>query len=174
MTDENQMKLKEVRPTTTRSPTSDNPRARPVAHRLTTIPDLFEDKFEFIDDIHGQVYLNRLERDVVDSPEFQRLFRLSQLGFVDLVYPTANHTRAVHSIGACHLTKGLVERLNQNNEALERKGFAGPKSVPRISNAEKVLISLGGLLHDISHGPFSHDIEKKTHHVVLDEKRRHH
>ncbi|HEY6803736.1 MAG TPA: HD domain-containing protein [Pyrinomonadaceae bacterium] len=132
--------------------------------------DLFEDRFEFIDDVHGQIYLNMLERDVVDSREFQRLFRLSQLGFVDLVYPTANHTRGVHSIGACHLSKRLVERLNDNNYALARKGFAGSQNVPEISQVEKVLISLGGLLHDISHGPFSHDIEKKTHHVFFDEE----
>jgi HD superfamily phosphohydrolase len=134
--------------------------------------DLFEDRFEFIDDVHGQVNLNRLERDVVDSPEFQRLFRLSQLGFVDLVYTTANHTRAVHSIGACFLAKGLVDRLNKNTQARVGKGIVGFQNVPQISRAEKVLISLGGLLHDISHGPFSHDIEKKTHHVFLDEKKR--
>src|SRR3972149_2313404 len=42
--------------------------------------EAFDDEFEFVDDIHGQVHLNRLERDVVDTPEFQRLFRLSQLG----------------------------------------------------------------------------------------------
>ena len=60
----------------------------------------FDDDFEFLDDIHGTIHLNRVETDVVDSPEFQRLFRLGQLGFVDLVYPTANHTRATHSIGA--------------------------------------------------------------------------
>ena len=55
--------------------------------------DLFTDEFEFQDDVHGSIFLNRLERDAVDSPEFQRLFRLGQLGFVDLVYPTANHSR---------------------------------------------------------------------------------
>jgi hypothetical protein len=45
-------------------------------------------------------FLNSVERDAVDTPEFQRLFRISQLGFVDLVYQTANHTRGIHSIGA--------------------------------------------------------------------------
>ena len=61
--------------------------------------------------------------------------------------------------------------LNRNNSLLKQKGYAA-SDVPIISAAEKVLISLGGLLHDISHGPFSHDIEKKTHHVFNDEKGR--
>lgn len=121
----------------------------------------FEDRFEFYDDVHGSIGVSKLERDAIDSPEFQRLFRLGQLGFVDLVFPTANHTRGVHCIGACHIAKDLVEHLNCNNAKRE-------SSSPRISEAERVLIGLGALLHDIPHGPFSHDIEKKSHQLFLD------
>lgn len=126
----------------------------------------FVDEFEFEDDIHEHVLVNRLERDVVDAPEFQRLFRLEQLGFVDLVYHTANHTRGEHSIGTCAVSKRLVDNLNKNNRRfskLRKSHCADTTQVPRISLAERVLISLGALLHDVSHGPFSHDIEKKTH-----------
>ena len=120
--------------------------------------DIFADEYEFQDDVHGPIRLNRVERDLVDTPEFQRLFRLGQLGFVDLVYPTANHTRGVHSIGACHWAKKLADTLNGN---------AGQRSygAPLISRGERALIGIGGLLHDIPHGPFSHDIEKKTHYI---------
>jgi len=119
--------------------------------------DPFIDEYEFLDDIHGSIRMNRLERDVIDTPEFQRLFRLGQLGFVDLVYPTANHTRGTHSIGACFWSKKLVDTLIHNcSDTLH------------VSKAERVLIGLGGLLHDIPHGPFSHDIEKKTHHIYPD------
>src|SRR5580698_4105429 len=76
--------------------------------------EAFADRYEFQDDVHGPIKLNRVERDLVDTPEFQRLFRLGQLGFVDLVYPTANHSRGVHSIGACHWAKKLTDRLNSN------------------------------------------------------------
>src|SRR5204862_6702602 len=120
--------------------------------RFSKDPDFFEDDCEFQDDVHGSVHLNSMERDVVDTPEFRRLFHLRQLGFVDFVYPTANHTRGTHSIGACHLAKKLVAKLNENSEQV-------------ISRAEGVLISLGALLHDIPHGPLSHDIEKKTHRI---------
>jgi HD superfamily phosphohydrolase len=122
----------------------------------------FNDEFEFLDDVHGAIFLSRLERDAVDTPEFQRLFRLGQLGFVDLVYPTANHTRAVHSIGVCHWSKNLVDQLVKNGK--------GRADVLQISQAERVLIGLAGLLHDIPHGPFSHDIEKKTHHIRIGDK----
>src|SRR5580692_4436648 len=115
----------------------------------------FDDVFEFQDDVHGPIFLNRLERDVVDTPEFRRLFHLRQLGFVDLVYPTANHTRGTHSIGACHLAKMLTEKLNRNSKNI------------KISRMEGALISLGALLHDIPHGPLSHDIEKKMHRIYL-------
>ncbi len=121
-----------------------------------SLPDPFRPAIEFLDDVHGQIRLSLLERDLVDTPEFKRLFRLSQLGFVDLVYPAANHTRAIHSIGCCHLADRLITVLNENNSGRE---------VPQISPSERVLIRIGALLHDISHGPFSHDIEKKTHKI---------
>src|SRR5205823_11426343 len=61
-----------------------------------------------------------------------------------------------------------INRLDENNAALAKSGYVG--AVPKISAAERVLISLGALLHDVSHGPFSHDIEKKTHHVLLNKR----
>jgi len=128
------------------------PNKKTVRTRSSADAEAFEDDCEFQDDVHGSIHLNPLERDVVDSPEFRRLFHLRQLGFVDFVYPTANHTRGTHSIGACHLAKKLVTKLNENSEQ-------------PISRSERVLISLGALLHDIPHGPLSHDIEKKTHRI---------
>jgi len=127
--------------------------------------DSFRDDYEFVDDVHRYIYLNRAERDIVDTPEFRRLFRLGQLGFVDLVFPTANHTRAVHSIGTCFLGKKLVDTLNSNNARCARAPWAPRLGVPQISFSERVLIGLGALLHDVSHGPYSHDIEKKTHQI---------
>jgi len=131
----------------------------------------FDDVHDFFDDVHGQIVLNSLERELVDTPEFQRLFRVSQLGFVDLLYPTANHTRGAHSIGTCHAAAHLIRRLNHNNRRLATFSKA-PKDVRTITPAETILIRLGALLHDLSHGPFSHDIEKKTHYIFPREDNR--
>lgn len=130
---------------------------------LAEFPE-FTDRHKFQDDVWGQITLNSLERDVIDTPEFQRLFRTSQLGFVDLVYQTANHTRGTHSIGACHVVANLMNRLRENTDRLRGKD---PRYAPiKISRAEQVLIRLGALLHDISHLPLSHDLERKTHKIL--------
>jgi HD superfamily phosphohydrolase len=139
-----------------------------------SLPDgVFDDAYAFNDEVHGTVMLNRLERDCVDTPEFQRLFRISQLGFVDLLYPSADHKRGSHSIGACVVAKRLVKCLNDNHGFIAASRLkAGKKvdAVPRITPSESALISLAGLLHDIPHGPLSHDIEKKTHRYSQDGK----
>lgn len=123
----------------------------------------FEDRFQFVDDIHGRILLNNLERDAIDTPEFQRLFRISQLGLVEITYQTGNHTRGAHSIGTCYAAQKLITALTHNHER-------GAFDAPEITGAEKVLIRLGALLHDIPHGPFSHDIEKKKHLIKRFEK----
>lgn len=120
----------------------------------------FQDLDVFQDDVHGPIRLSALERDVVDTPEFQRLFRISQLGFVDLVKQTANHTRGSHSIGTCEMASRLMDRLERNRQSSRNEDF---QRAPRISPSERVLIRLGALLHDVPHGPLSHDIEKKSH-----------
>src|SRR5437879_1076417 len=76
----------------------------------------FFDSRDIADDIYLRVDLSPFEIDLIDTPEFQRLFRLSQLGFVDLLFPTANHRRGTHSIGACGITKLLVKRVNENTK----------------------------------------------------------
>src|SRR6266404_5131382 len=132
--------------------------------------DPFENLHKFQDDVWGQIRLNDLERDAIDTPEFQRLFRTSQLGFVELVYHTANHTRGAHSIGACRIANRLINRLVDNTRDLHNKyrdepGCEGLYADFEISPAERILIRLGALLHDISHVPLSHDLAKKSHKV---------
>ena len=134
---------------------------------MTATDSYFPDEYEFTDDVLGRVHLNQLERDCVDTPEYRRLFRVSQLGLVDRLYHTANHTRGIHSIGVCYHAKQLVDHLNSNTPrvaaARGRRRDLPTSTLPTITHAERCLISLAGLLHDLPHGPLSHDIEKKTH-----------
>lgn len=93
------------------------------------------------DSIHGDIFVSSLELEVIDTPEFQRLRRLKQLGTSYLVYPSANHTRFEHSIGALHLAGRIVERLD-------------------ITSEEKAAVRMAALLHDVGHGPLSHTSEQ--------------
>jgi HD superfamily phosphohydrolase len=93
------------------------------------------------DSIHGDVFLSTLEVNIIDTPQFQRLRRIKQLGMTNLVYPSANHTRFEHSIGALHLAGRIAERLS-------------------LSRSEKKSVRIAALLHDVGHGPLSHTSEE--------------
>ncbi|HKP31798.1 MAG TPA: HD domain-containing protein [Chitinophagaceae bacterium] len=82
---------------------------------------------------------------VISHPYYQRLRRIHQMAFAELVYPGAVHSRLHHSLGAFHLM-GLA--LSE----LKRKGI---DITPEEEQGAKVAI----LLHDIGHGPYSHALE---------------
>src|SRR5258708_5953104 len=46
---------------------------------------------------------------LLELPEFQRLRRIKQLGFSELVFPGATHTRFAHSVGVFHTARQLAE-----------------------------------------------------------------
>jgi HD superfamily phosphohydrolase len=81
----------------------------------------------------------------LETPVFQRLRRISQLGLSAFVYPGATHTRFHHALGAMFL-------MNTALEVLKKKGV-------QVSEKEFEASLLAILLHDIGHGPFSHCLE---------------
>lgn len=100
----------------------------------------------FNDPVYGFVNIpSELIFDIIETPVFQRLRRIKQLGLTDLIYPGAHHTRFHHAIGAMHL---MIKAL----DSLRSKGF-------EISNEEYEASLMAILLHDIGHGPFSHALE---------------
>ncbi len=56
-----------------------------------------------MDPVHGAIGLSELEVNIINTPTFQRLRRLKQLGFASYVYPNANHTRFGHSLGTLYI-----------------------------------------------------------------------
>ena len=99
---------------------------------------------EIFDPIHGFISVSLLLQLFIDTPEFQRLRDLKQLGATYFVYPSATHTRFEHSIGVSHLAGQLLENLKKTHPQLG------------ITKNQIELVQLAGLLHDIGHGPFSH------------------
>jgi uncharacterized protein len=104
------------------------------------------DSAEIRDPIHGYIYANSLEREIIDTETFQRLRRIRQLAGCHLVYPGGQHSRFEHVIGAMHLA-GEVGGVLES----KRVGF---------SKREAEELRIAALLHDIGHGPFSHMFEE--------------
>lgn len=100
----------------------------------------------FNDPVYGFIRIpNSLIFDIIEHPYFQRLRRISQMGFSNLVYPGANHTRFHHALGCLELMQKAVR-------VLRVKGID-------ISLKEENGLYIAILLHDIGHGPFSHALE---------------
>ncbi len=94
---------------------------------------------EIRDPVHGFIYRNIREEEIINTGIFQRLRRIKQLALASLVYPGALHTRFEHSLGVMHLASKLCNQLLENRDSEEQRW-----------------VRLAALLHDIGHGPFSH------------------
>jgi HD superfamily phosphohydrolase len=117
--------------------------------------------------VHGDVYVNRLERMFLDSPPMQRLRRVKQLGTTHLVYPDATHVRFSHALGTLRSAQDLLDAvLDQENRPRPqydlfrewRDTLDKDEYLKRVAEVV-VLARLGALLHDICHVPFGHTIE---------------
>jgi len=101
----------------------------------------------FYDSVHGSIGVTETELRLIDTPIFQRLHRIKQLGTADLVYPGATHSRFAHSIGAMFVMNQYVENVTKDNKPIAE------------DSDEKQKLRLAALLHDVGHYPFSHSLE---------------
>ena len=98
------------------------------------------------DNVHRDIVLDDDISRLVDTRTFQRLRDVKQLATCHYVFPTATHTRFVHSLGAQHLAGVLLEHLEKVNPG-------------QITPEDARLVRYAALLHDIGHPPFSHALE---------------
>ena len=119
----------------------------PFEFFLSPSPTRVASRFKiFSDPVHGFISVpKRLLLPLIETPEFQRLRRIRQLGLGHLVFPGAEHTRFQHALGATALMQQALLSL-------------ADKGTP-ISDAEHEAALVAILLHDIGHGPFSHTLE---------------
>src|SRR5438876_3065028 len=100
------------------------------------------------DPIHGAIELTADERALIDSPQYQRLRNVKQLGFADLAFPGATHTRYAHGLGAMAMATKLFDALapQLQLEPADRDRF-------------RQTLRLAVLFHDLGHPPLSHATE---------------
>ena len=93
-----------------------------------------------LDNVHGFIGLTPVENTIERLPVFKRLQNISQLGLTNRIFPCALHNRYIHSLGVMYIVDQMAIKLNFNSD-------------------ERQVIRLAGMLHDIGHYPFSHDVE---------------
>lgn len=96
------------------------------------------------DPVHGTMQFTSTEdawvKPFIDSPHFQRLRHIKQLGMGDYIFPGAVHTRFNHCLGCCYVASQIAHKIG-------------------LADEERQLVMIACLLHDIGHGPFSHAFE---------------
>jgi HD superfamily phosphohydrolase len=104
------------------------------------------------DPVHGTMQFKTAEdnwiKPIIDSPNFQRLRHIKQLGMGDFIFPGAVHTRFNHCLGCCYVASQIANKIGLPEE-------------------ERQLVIIACLLHDIGHGPFSHTFEDIFHHKLI-------
>lgn len=101
------------------------------------------------DPVHGTLQLSRAEMAVVDTPAYQRLRFIKQLGLADLAFPGATHTRYSHGLGTMHVATRMMDALLRHFE------------LPRADAARlRQTVRLAALFHDLGHAPMSHTTER--------------
>jgi len=107
------------------------------------------------DPVHGYISFTtprspgeKTEKDLIDTPWMQRLRQILQLQSARWVYPSAEHSRFQHSLGAMHIAGRFARHLYPSLKA------ASP-DCPSANYIEE-LLRIAALLHDVGHGPFGH------------------
>ena len=111
----------------------------------------FEKSRTYHDPIHGAITLNGNDRteslliQLIDTPEFQRLRRIHQLDIAYFTFHGAEGSRFTHSLGVMALT---------------RRAFDAIATKYPFLNADRTVVLVAALLHDLGHGPYSHASEE--------------
>ena len=99
------------------------------------------------DPLWNNIRVEPLALRLIDTPAFQRLRSVRQLGLAFLVYPGASHSRFEHALGTYHLARRALLLLDERGELRDLADHCAD-------------VRIAALLHDIGHYPFSHALEE--------------
>jgi HD superfamily phosphohydrolase len=100
------------------------------------------------DPLWNNIRVDPLALQLIDTPAFQRLRYVRQLGLAFLIYPGASHSRFEHALGTYHLTRRALLLLEERGDLRD------------VAEAARTDVIVAALLHDIGHYPFSHALEE--------------
>lgn len=102
---------------------------------------------QILDNVHGFISYTKAEKAIMNTQLFRRLQNIKQLSVVNWVFPGSEHTRFIHSLGVMHIADKMALTL-------------------KLSNRERRILRLAGLLHDVGHYPLSHVSETPYHRIL--------
>lgn len=108
-------------------------------------PKVYRDPVHDIISYEREGNFGRLIVTLIDSPEFQRLRFIRQVGLASLVFHGAEHSRFAHSMGVASVARRMFDQIHPGRHS---------------DDATRVATVVAALLHDIGHGPFSHAMER--------------
>lgn len=115
----------------------------------------FKNHRTIYDVLYGFIPITEWEEKIINSPFFQRLRWIKQLGFANYIFPGAEHNRFAHVIGVAHSMDQMLQALGL---AVSDSELFDPKAKSPEAMFHKSL-RIAALLHDIGTFPFSHAIE---------------
>ncbi len=107
------------------------------------------------DPLYGFIRLTETEYRIIQTPFYQRLRWIKQLGFSNYIFPGAEHNRFAHALGVMHMADQIVRAIGR--AVPDEKLFDVNARDPDSLFHKKMRIS--ALLHDIGTFPFSHTCE---------------
>ncbi|PFH47823.1 hypothetical protein AMATHDRAFT_6386 [Amanita thiersii Skay4041] len=96
------------------------------------------------DPIHDCIPISAKLKSFIDTPQYQRLRNIKQLGVSYTVWPGASHNRFEHGLGVAYLGRLMATHLQKNQPEL------------KITDRDVECVEIAGLCHDLGHGPWSH------------------
>lgn len=109
------------------------------------------------------VVLTQRLKKTLQLPELQALAGVRQLGLINFVFPSANHSRYEHALGTYAVTCQYVRWLLRDDQ--------NPLFLQLVTEKHVKRLLLAALLHDIGHFPLAHDFEDAEHSLFSHEQR---
>lgn len=101
------------------------------------------------DNIYGFIKFDKKYENLINNPYFLRLHDIKQMGLTHFIFPDCLHTRYSHSLGVYFIVSEMI-----NNQEILINPYV------TLKDADKELLKLSALLHDVGHFPLSHTIER--------------
>jgi len=98
------------------------------------------------DPLYGEMKIPSKFFAYIDTPQFQRLRHIKQMGSLFYIYSTASHSRLEHSLGTCWLATKWLNHLKEHYKE-------------DVDDIDIIRVQIAALCHDLGHGPFSNLFE---------------